>query len=190
MARAFGRTRPPPAREKNRPPGEPPDHALGRSRGGFGTKLHLVTDGRGLPLAVAVSPGQAHESRDVEPVLNAVRIARPRGRPRQRPAALAGDKGYSYPRVRGWLRAHHIRAIIPTRHDQRPQPAFDREAYRQRHVIECRVGWLKECRRIATRYEKLAIHFLAILNLAILQLYLQVGFANTVLLLLCHKIGS
>lgn len=74
-------------------------HSLGRSRGGFGTKLHLIVDGHGIPLAASISPGQAHESKHLEPVLEAVRIPRPgRGRPRCRPRALAGDKGYSYPR--------------------------------------------------------------------------------------------
>ncbi len=181
------RTRPPRARGKNRPPGEPADHALGRSRGGFGSKLHLVTDGRGLPLAVAVSPTQAHESLYVEPVLNAVRILRPvgqPGRPHRRPAQVAGDKGYSYPAIRRWLRAHGIRAVIPERRDQvahrrgRP-PVFDRERYRQRHVIECCVGWLKEARRIATRYEKLAVHFLGALKLGMIQKHLQLTLSNT-----------
>jgi transposase len=87
------------------------------------------------------------------------------GRPRQRPAALAGDKAYSFPRLRRWLRARHVRPVIPERRDQqdrrqhRPgrRPEFDRAAYRQRNVIERAVGWLKERRRIATRYEKLAI---------------------------------
>jgi transposase len=67
---------------ENRPPGEPADHALGRSRGGFTTKLHLVTDGHGLPLAVALSAGQAHESVHATRVLDAVRVPRRRpGRP-------------------------------------------------------------------------------------------------------------
>ena len=104
--------------------GEPRDHALGRSRGGFTTKLHLVTDGTGLPLAVALSAGQAHESRYLEQVLDAVHLPpRTGGRRRRRPGALAGDKGYSYPRIRQWLRAHHVRAVIPERSDQLRQRA-------------------------------------------------------------------
>jgi transposase len=171
-----------------RVPGEPSDHALGRSRGGFGTKVHLVTDGTGLPLAVEVSPGQAHESKYVEPVLNAVRIERlGGGRPRQRPAAVAGDKGYSYPGVRAWLRAHHIHPIIPERDDQREQrahrpgrkPAFDRVAYRRRNVLERAGGLLKEARAIATRFDKLATQYLATLKLGILELYLHATLANT-----------
>jgi transposase len=152
------------------------------SRGGFTTKLHLVTDGTGLPLAVALSAGQAHESRYLEQVLDAVHIPpRTGGRRRQRPGALAGGKGYSYPRIRQWLRAHHVRAVIPERSDQlrqrahRPgrKPTFDRAAYRQRHVIENCVGWLKEARGVATRHEKLAIHYLGLLVLGIIRRLLR-----------------
>src|SRR6187455_1687975 len=115
---------------KKEVPDEPADHALGRSRGGFGTKLHLIVDGHGIPLSVWITPGQAHESRHVEPVLEAVRLAPPRrGRPRRRPRRLAGDKGYSYPRVRRYLRRRGIKAVIPTRKDQRRLPSFDKPAY-------------------------------------------------------------
>lgn len=166
-------TRPPQGREKNPPTGEPADHALGRSRGGFGTKLHLVSDGHGLPLAVLASPGQANEARFLEPVLNAVRIPQRRGRPRQRPTALAGDRGYSHPSLRLWLARHHVHSVIPTRRDQSPRP-LDHDAYRQRNVIERCVGRLKEARRIATRYEKLALHFLAAVKLRMLELQLGI----------------
>ncbi len=150
--------------------GEPEDHALGRSRGGFGTKLHLVVDGGGVPLAAVVSPGEAHESRFAEPVLRAVRLTTGRrGRPRVRPRRLAGDKGYSYPTVRRYLRRRGIGAVIPTRSDQRANPAFDRRAYRRRNVVERVVGWLTESRRLATRYEKLAVNFLAMVKLAMIQ---------------------
>lgn len=165
-----------------RVPREPADHALGRSRGGFGTKVHLVTDGAGLPLAAAVSAGQDSEVRYVEPVLNAVRIGR-----RQRPRAVAGDKGYSFPSVRAWLRAHHIQPIIPERRDQRERrahrpgrkPHFDREAYRRRNVVERANALLKEARAIATRFDKLATHYRATLMLGILETYLSATLANT-----------
>ena len=157
--------------------GEPADHALGRSRGGFGTKLHLVVDSHGIPLAAVVSPGQAHESRFVEPALRVVRLPRPGrrgGRPRTKPRRLAGDKGYSYSRVRQQLRRRGIRAVIPTRRDQRPNPRFDKPTYRRRNVVERLVGWLKENRRLATRFEKLAVNFLAMVKLAMLQRCLRV----------------
>lgn len=105
--------------------------------------------------------------------MNAVRIGR-----RTRPRRVAGDKGYSYPRIRRWLRRHGIRPVIPQRSDQvtqhRGRPLeLDKTAYRRRSVIECCIGWLKECRRIGTRFEKLALHFLAMIKLAIIQRYLR-----------------
>jgi transposase len=165
-------------------PEEPEDHALGRSRGGFGSKLHLVCDSGGLPLAVEVTAGQAHESKSFADVMNAVRIPQELGRPRQRPQRLAGDKGYSYPWIRRWLRAHKIEAIIPQRSDQIEQHkgrplSFDRETYRRRNVIERCVGWLKEFRRLATRYEKLALNFLAMVKLAMIERYLRIGLADS-----------
>ena len=136
-------------------------------------------DGQALPLAVHVSAGQRHESSQFEETLNAVRIPQPVGRPRTRPKRLAGDKGYSYPAIRDWLRNHHIQAVIPQREDQRKRHrgrplSFDKAAYRQRNVIERCVGWLKECRAVVTRFDKLAVNFLATVKLAIIQRYLRI----------------
>ena len=181
------RTGPLRAREKNRPPTEPADHALGRSRGGWGTKLHPVTDGTGLPLAVRLSAGQAHESRFATDALDAVRVARVGpGRPRQRPDRVAADKGYSYDHIRAWLRARDVGAVIPERRDQaarraaRPgRPlAFDREAYRRRNVVERCVGWLKEARAVATRFDKLAVHYLGVVKLAMARRLLRATLSN------------
>jgi hypothetical protein len=72
---------------------EPADHAPGRSRGGSGPKIHLVCDGKGLPMAVTVTAGQRPESAQFEAVMGRVRVPRPKGRPRCRPRRLAGDKG-------------------------------------------------------------------------------------------------
>ena len=108
--------------------------------------------------------------------MNRVRIGRG-----QRPEALAGDKGYSTPRIRQWLRRHAIRAIIPRRSNQHPADGrvrFDREAYRRRSTIEQCNGWLKECRRVATRFEKLAVNFLAMIHVAFIERYLRVLFSN------------
>jgi transposase len=66
--------------------------------------------------------------------------------------------------VRAYLRRRGIRAVIPTRQDQRANPHFDRQTYRRRNVMERCVGWLKENRRLATRYEKLAVNYLAVVK--------------------------
>lgn len=95
--------------------------------------------------------------------MNTVGIGR-----RRRPRAVAGDKGYSYRSVRTWLAERGIKAVIPTRSNQR-QFKLDRRLYRGRNVVERCIGWLKECRRVATRYEKLAVHFLGMIKLAMIQ---------------------
>ena len=145
--------------------------------------MHLVTDGQGLPLAAEVTPGQQHESTCFETLMNAVRIRQEIGRPKCRPERVAGDKGYSYPRIRRWLRRHKIEAVIPQRSDQiaqhRGRPLkFDKDAYRQRSIIERCIGWLKKCRRLATRFEKLAVNFLAMIKVAILERYLKIAFSD------------
>jgi len=148
------------------------------SRGGTGTKFHLLTDGRGTPLAVKVTAGQAHESKSFEDVLDAVHIpqAGP-GRPRRRPDALAGDKGYSYKWIRDWLRVRGIERVIAQRSNQEGRRGghrtFDRAKYKRRHVVEQCVGWLKECRRVLTRFEKLAVNYQAMLLLAFVLRYLR-----------------
>ncbi len=112
-----------------------------------------------------------------------VAVKSPRGRKRSRPSAVAGDKGYSYPRVRAWLRRHGIRAVIPMRSNQRARGyrtarAFDREAYRDRNVVERCVGWLKEPRRIVTRFEKLAVNFLAMVKIAMIERLFRIGLSD------------
>src|SRR6266545_7409966 len=121
---------------------EPPDHALGRSRGGFSTKVHLVCDSQGIILAVWVTAGQTHETQGFEPVMN--RAQRPRRAGRQRwPDQGAGDKGYSAAFVRDWLQRRHIDDVIPTPKNQERQEDFDKATYRRRNIIEQAVGWFK-----------------------------------------------
>jgi len=123
-----------------------------------------------------VTAGQRHESTQAERVLDKVRIPNRRGRPRCRPVRLAGDKGYSYPRIRRWLRRHRIGAVIPRRKDQRPgdgRVRFDRDTYKRRAVVEQCVGWLKESRAVGTRFDKLAVNYLATVKLAMIQRYLR-----------------
>jgi transposase len=137
----------------------------------------LVTDGNGVPLAVGVTGGQAHESTRVEAVMNQIAIPQPVGRPRKRPGRLAGDKAYRCKRVRDWLWKYGIKPVIPAKENEKakpgPTPQFDREAYKRRSIIENCVGWLKECRRIATRFEKLAVNYLGMLKLAMIERYLR-----------------
>ncbi len=123
-------------------------------------------------------PGQAHESTQFETVASSVRIRRRRGHPRQRPRHLGGDRAYHAQRIRVWLRHHHIAAVIPPKRSRgrrrRGRPvSYDVVRYRGRSIIECDIGFLKECRSVATRYEKLALHYLGLVKLAIIERYLR-----------------
>jgi len=116
-----------------------------------------------VPLGALLTPGQAHESKSFEALMDTVNIRR-----RRRPEAVAGDKGYSYPRIRAWLSRRGIEAVIPSRSNQ-PKARINRRKYRGRNVVERCIGWLKWCRRVATRYEKLAESYLAMVTLAMIQ---------------------
>lgn len=95
-----------------------------------------------------------------------------RGRPRLRPRRLVADKGYSSPTVRRLLRRRGISAVIPRKVNERPARSFDRAAYRARNRVERLINRLKQCRRIATRYEKRAANYHALLTIAAILLWL------------------
>jgi len=97
---------------------------------------------------------------------------------------LGADKGYSYPRIRRWLRDRGIRAVIPQRNDQRAyhcgRPlAFDKQLYRSRNIIERRINWIKNCRRLSQRYDKNALCYLAMVKLHFIRVYLTKAFSDT-----------
>ena len=106
----------------------------------------------------------------VRALLDTVRIGHCR-----RPRHVAGDRAYATVAVRQWGRQHQVRLGLPervdhVRHRRRfglPAPAFNRAAYRGRNIIERAVGWLKQARRLATRAEKLAVHYEALVALAL-----------------------
>src|SRR4051794_36928538 len=145
--------------------------AIGRSRGGLSTKVHALVEGRGLPLATLLTPGQSGDNPQLEPLLAAVKVPRRGpGRPRCRPDRVLADKAYSHPSTRAMLRRKGIRATIPERSDQiayrkargsgggRP-PTFDEGLYRRRNVVERFFNRLKQWRAVATRYDKKAVNY-------------------------------
>lgn len=159
-------------------PQEPADHALGRSRGGFSTKIHLLCDSRGHPLHFELSPGQAHENTSLVSLLNGADacVTDGGGEPVAWPAALAGDKGYRADWIDELLMALGITPVIPSKQneDRAARPVeFDREAYRQRNIVERLIGWIKECRRIFSRFEKTAVNFSGMIKMAFIQRYLR-----------------
>jgi len=114
-------------------------------------------------MAVAVSPGQEHETQRLVPLMEDV-LAWP-----DQPAKLAGDKAYSAGWIRAWLQEHGVIPVIAHQKKEKARHGrFDRKSYRRRNVIERCVSSLKWFRRVATRYEKLATHYLGMVTLAII----------------------
>ena len=95
-----------------------------------------------------------------------------RGRPRIKPRRVCGDKGYSSRRIRAYLRQRGIRYTIPRKTNERRTGPFNRSLYRQRNLVERTINRLKQFRRIATRYEKRAENYLAMLQIGSLMLWL------------------
>jgi transposase len=117
--------------------------------------------------------GERHEQTALERLLDQGTIRRlGRGRPRLRPLKLAGDKAYSSPTARRRIRRRGITPVIPTKSNERCNPRFDRAAYRQRNRIERLINRLKQSRRIATRYEKRAVNYHAMVTIGMIKLWL------------------
>jgi transposase len=122
-------------------------------------------------MVILVTAGQRHEQVMFEALMEQGAVKRRRGRPRIRPDRVAGDKGYSSKKIRRYLRRRGIGVVIARQKRER-RVRFDKAAYRKRNVVERLVNRLKQFRRVATRYEKRAVNYLAMLTLAAITLWL------------------
>jgi transposase len=132
------------------------DQAIGRSRGGLSTKIHALVDALGKPLAFLLTPGQAHDLAGADALL-----------PQMAADLLIADRAFDADaRVLEPLATAGKSAVIPPRPNRLEPRQFDRELYKERHLIENFFCKLKQFRAIATRYDKTARNFLAAIHLA------------------------
>lgn len=142
---------------------------FGRSRGGLTTKIHAVVDAHGLPINVAITGGQQHDSVAACAMLEGL----PSG------GLVLADKAYDAAEIRAFVNSRGGWANIPPRRNRRDPICFSPYLYRQRNHVERFFNRIKHFRRIATRYEKRADNFLAFVKLAAIRLWLRVYESTT-----------
>ena len=124
-------------------------------------------------MTLVLTPGQRHESTQLPALMEQGAVRRPgRGRPRLRPDRIVGDKGYSYPHLRRYLRQRGVRITIARRSNQHRGGPFEKAVYRLRNRVERLINRMKHFRRLATRYEKQAENYRAMWLLAAIWLWL------------------
>lgn len=135
---------------------------MGRSRGGFSTKVHAIVDAKGRPLHVTLTPGERHEL-----------IAAPELLDHARGDALVGDTGYDSNEFRAELKARGIKAVIASKPERKRAIPKDRRLYRKRYLVELFFHGLKRFRGIATRFDKTRESYLALVHIACIWLWLS-----------------
>ena len=138
------------------------DQALGRSRGGFGTKIHGSFNGLGQPVVLTLTPGQASDIGQAETLLA-----------NHTPEVVIADKGYDSDAFVEMIEERGGEAVIPPKSNRREPRTYDRHTYKERNLCERFWSKAKQYRRVATRFEKKAANFLAFVQLASLMVLLN-----------------
>jgi len=125
--------------------------AIGRSRGGRNTKIHAIADAKGRLLSLLLTGGEAHDCPPAQRLIRRTKAAR----------RFLADRAYDSADLRLWLKRRGTKPVIPNKSNRKQPFSFDRNSYKQRHRIENAFCRLKDFRRIATRYDRLARNFLA-----------------------------
>src|SRR2546430_7792749 len=139
--------------------------SMGRSRGGLTSKIHAVVDTNGLPVRLALTAGEAHDNRLAGKLLSRLKSG----------AMLLADRGYDADWIRALVRQHGAWANIPPMRNRTETLCFSPYLYRARNLVERFFNKIKHCRRVATRYDKLAANYLAFVQLASIRLWLRVN---------------
>jgi transposase len=135
--------------------GSQSEQALGKSKGGFGTKIHILVDALGYPLRFILTAGQRHDITQAEALIESFEFEH----------AIA-DKAYDADALLEAIAAVDAEAVIPPSKNRTEQRDYDRHLYKERHLVECFINKIKWYRRIFTRYDKLAKRYAAFLHFA------------------------
>lgn len=139
-------------------------NALGRSRGGFSTKINARTNAEGLPIGIVITAGQAHDVTAYPALMQEVD---------DDPQQMLADKGYDSDDVRDDIEKRGGEAVIPTKANRKIQRVVDKAIYALRNRIERFFNRIKNSRRVATRYDKLVESFAAFVLLATIRLWFR-----------------
>jgi transposase len=149
-------------RQAHKKSDEPQDQALGRSRGGFSTKIHILVDGLGNPLRVCLTAGQRHDSTQAQTLLEGYRCT-----------YVIADRGYASATLRDWIIQQGATPVIPPHQSSRHPYEYDTWLYRERHLAECFINKIKHFRRVFSRFDKLAHRYLGFIQLASVLIWLR-----------------
>ncbi len=138
------------------------EQALGRSRGGFSTKLHVLVDGLGNPLRLRLTAGQCHDSPEAPALLEGLTCER-----------VIADRGYAGQAIIDLVVACGAEAVIPP-HPRAKEPRDDDHWwYRERHLVECFINKIKHFRRVFSRFDKLARRYLGFIQFTSVLIWLR-----------------
>ncbi|CAM5272612.1 IS5 family transposase IS427 [Aquamicrobium terrae] len=137
---------------------------MGRSRGGLTSKIYVVVDANGLPVRLGLTGGQAHDNRLCSILLGNL----------PQDGRLLADRGYDADWIRAFVAERGAWANIPAKRNRKDPICFSAYLYRDRNLVERFFNKIKHCRRVATRYDKLAANYLAFVKLACIRLWLRV----------------
>jgi transposase len=138
------------------------EQALGRSRGGFSTKIHVLVDGLGYPLRLYLTAGQRHDIVQAHDLIVDFDFD-----------YLIADRSYTAQAFRDELSAKGTQAVIPSPKNAKQPQDYDAWRYRERHLIECFIGKIKHFRRVFSRFDKLARRYLGFLQLTSTLIWLR-----------------
>ena len=131
------------------------NQSIGRSRGGLTSKIHIAVDALGNPLRFILTPGQWHDITQAEDLVEGLQGEH-----------LLADKAYDSDEFRDHIDEAGMEAVIPPNRSRSRAIPYDKEVYKERHLVECFINKIKHFRRIATRYEKTDTAYMAMLFLA------------------------